>query len=176
MSIFFQGEHLASHSVSLGTTALRNMVATDLDPQTPMAEALQKSDQLLKERAAKLIADIRATIQDEEDVFCVGVGTAITRATGMKDNESRHDQTLTISQIENKINDLTAQLTRKFKTVGDVAAWEKTPTDDATDDALTMRLGLPMHLQLMKQLNMEQIHVCGTSLWYGVYFQHLLEN
>ena len=41
------------------------------------------------------------------------------------------------------------------------------------DRILVSRLGLSMFLEIMNQINLTQIVVNGTGLWYGVYFESL---
>lgn len=173
VSVFNQGELEGSYSINLGTTALRNILTKDVAPSMLLIEAFKKSDQMLKERMVAFTRNMNTTMQTNEDTFCVSVGSAITHATGKKKNAQQHDCILDYEQISQKIEALTAKLQERFNTVGDLVRWEQQMPDDATDDMLTLRMGLPMYLLLMEKFNIKQIHVCGTGLWYGIYLQHL---
>ena len=173
VSVFNQGELEGSYSINLGTTALRNILTKDIPPTTLLVDAFKKSDQMLRERMVAFTKNMNTTMQTNEDTFCVSVGSAITHATGKKNNASQHDSILNCEQIAEKIDNLTARLQEKFNTVGDLVRWEQQMTGDAIDDMLTLRMGLPMYLLLMERFNIKQIHVCGTGLWYGIYLQHL---
>lgn len=173
VSVFNQGELEGSYSINLGTTALRNILTKDIPPTTFLVDAFKKSDQMLRERMVAFTKNMNTTMQTNEDTFCVSVGSAITHATGKKNNASQHDSILNCEQIAEKIDNLTARLQEKFNTVGDLVRWEQQMTGDAIDDMLTLRMGLPMYLLLMERFNIKQIHVCGTGLWYGIYLQHL---
>jgi hypothetical protein len=173
VSVFNQGELEGSYSINLGTTALRNILTKDIPPTTLLVDAFKKSDQMLKERMVAFTKNMNTTMQTDEDSFCVSVGSAITHATGKKNNASQHDSILNYEQIAEKVENLTNKLREKFSTVGDLVRWEQQMTGDAVDDMLTLRMGLPMYLLLMERFNIKQIHVCGTGLWYGIYLQHL---
>lgn len=84
VSVFNQGELEGSYSINLGTTALRNILTKDLPPTTLLVDAFKKSDQTLRERMVAFTKNMNTTMKTNEDTFCVGVGSAITHATGKK--------------------------------------------------------------------------------------------
>jgi hypothetical protein len=43
---------------------------------------------------------------------------------------------------------------------------------DKLDSLLSMRVGLPMFVEIMEKFNIQEVVVSGTGLWYGVYFEH----
>lgn len=163
VSVFNQGELEGSYSINLGTTALRNILTKDVSPTTLLIDAFKKSDQMLRERMVAFTKNMNTTMQTNEDTFCVSVGSAITHATGKKNNASQHDSILNYEQIAEKIENITVKLQEKFNTVGDLVRWEQQMTGDTIDDMLTLRMGLPMYLLLMEKFNIKQIHVCGTG-------------
>ena len=173
VSVFNQGELEGSYSINLGTTALRNILTKDVFPDTPMRDALRKSDQMLRERMVAFMKNMGVTMLSDEEAFCVSVGTAITSATGKGGNAKQHDTVLEYDKISQKIEDLTSKILERFDTVGNLVTWEQRMGDDTMDRNLTMRMGLPMYLLLMDRFNIKSIHVCGTGLWYGIYLQHL---
>ena len=88
VSVFNQGELEGSYSINLGTTALRNILTKDVSPTTLLIDAFKKSDQMLRERMVAFTKNMNTTMQTNEDTFCVSVGSAITHATGKKNNAS----------------------------------------------------------------------------------------
>ena len=173
ISVFNQGELVGSYSINLGTTALRNILTKDISPEMSMKDALKKSDQMLRERMVAFTKNMGEIMNSTTDTFCVSVGTAITSATGKKNNASQHDSILTYEALNEKIQTLTSKILDRFETVGDLINWESQMIDDQMDRNLTMRMGLPMFILLMDKFNIPAIHVCGTGLWYGIYLQHL---
>lgn len=173
VSVFNQGELIGSYSINLGTTALRNILTKDLDPSLSIQNALKKSDQMLRERMVAFFRNMGDVMNYSGETFCVSVGTAITSATGKKNNASQHDSILSLDSIVEKIQTLSSKIIDRFDKVSDLIDWEQNMRDDQIDKALTMRMGLPMFVMLMEKFNIPCIHVCGTGLWYGIYLQHL---
>lgn len=173
VSVFNQGELIGSYSINLGTTALRNILTKDITPETSMKDALKKCDQMLRERMVAFTRNMGEIMNSSTNTFCVSVGTAITSATGKKNNAAQHDSILSYEALSEKIQSLTTKILDRFETVADLIKWEQLMTDDQMDRVLTMRMGLPMFILLMNKFNIPEIHVCGTGLWYGIYLQHL---
>lgn len=111
----------------------------------------------------------------ETESFCISVGTAITHATGGKNNAAQHDRVMTREKIEACIETCTQAILDQFDTVDQLNEYdfESSRGSKRLDDQITMRLGLPMFLSLMDRFNIKEIHVSGTGLWYGIYLQHL---
>ena len=174
VSVFNHGELIGSYSINLGTTALRNMLSRDSSPETTLSEALRNSDQMLRERLVAFYKNMGNVMESDEKTFCVSVGSAITKATGKKGNKKQHDTIIPKENIKEKIDDFTAKLTERFPRVSDLINYDnQMNANDEIDSIITMRVGLPMYLSLMDKFNIEEIHVCGTGLWYGIYLQHL---
>ncbi len=176
VSVFDNMTLSKSYSINLGTTALRNNLFLDAEIDTPIEDALRKSDQKVKERLNTFYKNMGDVMHAGDDTFCVSVGTAITKATGKKNNVSQHDTVLTKDQIIQKINLCNENILSKFNTVGELNSFdfEASKGNKSLDTIITMRLGLPMFVSLMERFNIFEIHVSGTGLWYGVYLQHLL--
>lgn len=176
VSVFENMNLAGSYSINLGTTALRNILFLDSDEHTPLEEALKKSDQKIKERLNTFYKNMGEVMYANEESFCVSVGTAITKATGKKNNASQHDTILTQEQIADKISLCNEKILQQFDTVGELNSFdfEASRGNKELDSIITMRLGLPMFISLMDKFNIKKIHVSGTGLWYGIYLQHLL--
>lgn len=175
VSVFRQNDLVNSYSINLGTTALRNILFLDSDRNTPVEEALSRSDQKIKERLVTFYKNMGEAMTSETESFCISVGTAITHATGGKNNSAQHDRVMTREKIEDCINTCTEAILSQFDTVGDLNDFdfEASKGNKKLDDQITMRLGLPMFLSLMDKFNIKEIHVSGTGLWYGIYLQYL---
>ena len=175
VSVFRQNDLVNSYSINLGTTALRNILFLDSDRNTTIEEALKRSDQKIKERLVVFYKNMGEAMTSETESFCISVGTAITHATGGKNNAAQHDRIMTREKIEDCINACTESLLEQFDTVGDLNDFdfEASKGNKRLDDQITMRLGLPMFLSLMDRFNIKDIHVSGTGLWYGIYLQQL---
>ncbi|MCS2506073.1 AAA domain-containing protein [Phocaeicola vulgatus] len=175
VSVFRQNDPVNSYSINLGTTALRNILFLDSDRNTPVEEALSRSDQKIKERLVTFYKNMGEAMTSETESFCISVGTAITHATGGKNNAAQHDRVMTREKIEDCINTCTEAILSQFDTVGDLNDFdfEASKGNKKLDDQITMRLGLPMFLSLMDKFNIKEIHVSGTGLWYGIYLQYL---
>jgi hypothetical protein len=154
---------------------LRNILFLDSDRDTPVSEALKKSDQKIKERLVVFYKNMGEAMQSDSESFCISVGTAITHATGGKNNAAQHDRVMTRDKILECIDTCNEAILNQFDTVGDLNDFdfEASKGNKKIDDQITMRLGLPMFLSLMDKFNIKDIHVSGTGLWYGIYLQHL---
>lgn len=175
VSVFQNIDLVSSYSINLGTTALRNILFLDSDRDTPVYEALKRSDQKIKERLVVFYKNMGDAMTSETESFCISVGTAITHATGGKNNAAQHDRVMTREKIEACIETCTQAILDQFDTVDQLNEYdfESSRGSKRLDDQITMRLGLPMFLSLMNRFNIKEIHVSGTGLWYGIYLQHL---
>lgn len=179
VSVFQYGELLGSYSINIGTTTSRNAMfeACKDSPYISMAEALKRNDQIIKERMVAFMNNMGDFMKDNDEYFCVSVGTAITRATGGKKNAQQHDKVLTREMIEEKILSSTEKVCQSFKSIGEFQEWnQRVESNNALDGIVTMRLGLPLFIYFFDKFNVNEIHVCGTGLWYGIYFQKLFNS
>lgn len=179
VSVFHHGDLLGSYSINIGTTTSRNAMfeACAADMSVDMREAFKRSDQMLKERMVAFMNNMGDLMKDEDEYFCVSVGTAITRATGYNKNAEQHDRILTRERIEAKIDSVTEKICSKFNSIGELYEWnQRVESNNQLDGFVTMRLGLPLYLYFFDRFNVKEIHVCGTGLWYGIYFQKLFNS
>lgn len=142
-----------------------------------MREVLKRSDQIIKERMVAFMANMGDLMKDEDEYFCVSVGTAITRATGYGNNAEQHDKVLNREKIEAKIISTTEKICERFSSIGELYEWnQQVEGNNTLDNIVTMRLGLPLFMYFFDRFNVKEIHVCGTGLWYGIYFQKLFNS
>ena len=162
------------YSINLGTTALYNYLFRDSRPGTPVEQALKNSDRKVKERLVSFYKNMDETMSTGGNVFCVAVGTAITQAVGKVGNAKQHDKILTREFISERIAKAEETILERVHTIGELdEAIRKNALNDAYDNALTARLGLPMFVEIMDKYKIPELHVSGTGLWYGIYFQRL---
>ena len=162
------------YSINLGTTALQNFLFRDSDPDTPILQALKSSDKKVKERLLAFSKNMGESMSSSDKVFCVAVGTAITNAAGRSGTAKQHDKILTTEFISDRIARAEGIILERVKTVGELdAELRRISPNDRFDTELTMRLGLPMFVEIMEKYGIPEIHISGTGLWYGIYFQKL---
>ena len=83
---------------------------------------------------------------------------------------------LTIDGIKEKIDLTNTALTERYLYVNDLFYdLENGGQNNPLDAVVTMRVGLKMILNLMEGLNIKQLTVSGTVLWYGIYYQQLFK-
>lgn len=177
VSIFKDNNLVNSYSMNLGTTALRNFLFKEFELTTPVFEALKRSDQMIKDRLVTLYKNMSEEMPEGEKLFCISVGTAITKATNKNNNARQHDSILTRAFIEDRIKKAEAEISQSFPTVGDLIDYDSKAnnSNDKIDSEITMRLGLPMFLYLMSKFGISELHISGTGLWYGIYLQQLFK-
>lgn len=176
ISVFSQGccEIVGKYSINLGTTALRNFLFRDSCADTPLEQALRNSDRKIKERLVTFYKNMDKSMIADGEMFCVAVGTAITTAAGKGGTAKQHDKILTRDFIQERIAKAEAFIRERVETVGELdAALERLGQNDPFDNELTVRLGLPMYVALMEKYGIQEIHISGTGLWYGIYLQRL---
>lgn len=171
VSIFEKENPILTYSINLGTEVLRTLVFKESTASTTLRQAFAQADSMIKDRLETFYKNNINNFPSNPDIYCVGVGSAITNATGKQGNAKQHDTVLSKQKLAERINTIDSQLKSSFEYVSDLyCAVEK---NDKLDGVLVQRLGLPMIIYLMDKLHFDQLTVSGTGLWYGVYFQQL---
>lgn len=162
--------------MNLGTEVLRTILFKESNEQTTLRQALANADKLIRDRLDTLYNNIIDDFPIDNDIACIAVGTAITKATGEKSNPKQHDTVLTIEKLSSKVKTLDEQLKSKFEYTRELyySIKNKSRYSDSLDGDIVMRLGIPMFIAIMKKLGIPSLKVSGTGLWYGIYFQQLL--
>ena len=176
VSVFREGNLAGNpYSMNLGTIALHNFLFKDSEPDTPIEKAFKNSDRKIRERLVAFSKNMGESMAVGGEVFCVGVGTAITKAAGRTGNAKQHDKILTRDFISARIEQAERTILERVNTVGELdAVLGGLGPNDPFDAELTTRLGLPMFVTMMERYGIPEIHVSGTGLWYGIYIQRLL--
>lgn len=177
VSLYKDKRLVGSYSINLGTDILRNYLFQHNTGDINLHQALTDTDRLIGERLKTFYkSDVGIWLKDhQEGVYCVAVGTAITKATGKPSNAQQHDSLLTVSKINSIVKNTHDQLIDKYPDVESLFnVVDNDKNNDHNDSRLTMRLGLKMFQRIIEQYNIPSITVSGTGLWYGIYFQELL--
>lgn len=179
VSLYRNLELKGSYSINLGTEVLRNYLFRR-NGDTFLHTAILDTDRVINDRLKAFYnSPIGVYLKEhsDESVYCVALGTAITKATGKSKNEQQHDMILTRDRIEDVIREKHQKLITVLPTVAD--SLEKvTPGDsfnNTIDSDLTTDLGLRMYIRLLKYFKIDSVTVNGTGLWYGIYFQQLFK-
>lgn len=175
VSLFKEGEYVNSYSINLGTEVLRTLLFKESTDQTSLRQALRNTDRLIKDRLEAFYKNMLDNFESNEEIYTIAVGTAITKATGKKGNAKQHGTVLSIARINEKITSLDTDLKNRYTYASDLyhdIRYGGTRSDQIDGDVV-MRVGLPMFVELMKKLGIEELTVSGTGLWYGIYSQNL---
>lgn len=168
-------EYQDSYSINLGTDVLRTLLFKEANAKTTVSQALDNVDKTIQSRLRSFYKNINKP--DNAEIFCVAVGSAITSATGQKGNKNQHGKILTIDKIKDKIKTTDVALKEQYHSVNDLYYDLKNAVsqNNPLDSIVIMRVGLKMVLNLMEGLNIKQLTVSGTGLWYGIYYQQLFK-
>ncbi len=174
-------ELLDTYSINLGSTVLKTILFKEATATMSLDKAFLDSEKLVQLRLKTLFNSPKSKfIYNVKNISCVSVGTAITTATGKRGNPKQHGTILSYEHILNKINDVDIMLKNKYNNLKTFKydlynkhnPYEKRISDDL-DSLVVMRVGLPMYKIIMENLNIKEIVVSGTGLWYGVFFEQL---
>lgn len=180
VSLFKDNKHIINaYSMNLGTEVLRTILFKESNEHTTLRQALANADKLIRDRLDTLYKNISDGFPIHGNIACIAVGTAITKATGKTGNPKQHDTVLTIEDLQAKVQASDELLKSRFVYARELfyAVNQKgyyTTDPDKLDGQIVMRLGLPMFIAIMKRLGIPKLTVSGTGLWYGIYFQKLL--
>lgn len=175
VSLFKEGEYVNSYSINLGTEVLRTLLFKESTEQTTLRQALRMTDNLIKDRLEAFYKNMLANFENEEPIYTIAVGSAITESTGKKGNAKQHGTILSVDKIIEKINSIDEELKNNFIYASDLYhnVRHGGTYNDPIDRKIVMRIGLPMFVELMKRLGIQELTVSGTGLWYGIYSQNL---
>ena len=176
LSLFKAGDILDTYSLNLGTTILKNVLFKESNSNTSLDKGFKDSDKFIKDRLRTYFSNPKSSLLNKnKGEFIIANGTAITQATGKKGNPNQHCTTLSIDAIQKIIHEYQDYLNKNFKTTSElftVLEGPKNNTRDTLDRIVVSRLGLPMFLEILKQLEVPNVCINGTGLWYGVYFEN----
>jgi serine/threonine protein kinase len=178
LSLFQSNEIIDSYSLNLGTSILKNVMFKESTNESSLSKGFKDSEKLIKDRLRTYLSNPKSSgfLNKNKGDFIVANGTAITQASGRSGNKKQHCVVLTKEDIKNSILKFEEYLNNNFsnsKELLDALEGTHTKQRDELDRILVSRLGLPMFLEIMNQINIPKLVINGTGLWYGIYFENL---
>lgn len=177
LSLFKSSEILDTYSLNLGTTVLKNVLFKEANTDSSIIKGFKDSDKFIKDRLRTYFSNPKSSLLNKnKGDFIIANGTAITQATKKKGNPNQHCTLLSISNMQEIIDEYQNYLNENFKSTSDLFAVLEGPKNnyrDTLDRIVVSRLGLPMFVEILKQLDVKNVCVNGTGLWYGIYFENL---
>lgn len=164
---FFCGQTLEDAvSLDVGTLSLKNMFFRERN--NSVKSALQIVDDYSVQKMKDELKSKKHN-SNQNTVYCVGVGTAITFASGGKNNREQHDRLLDCDKIKKQIEIIENDMINKYDSINQIE--KECFRNDNFEKRICARLGLPMILDLMNHYGIDYLHVSGTGLWYGIFFK-----
>jgi exopolyphosphatase/pppGpp-phosphohydrolase len=162
---FFENQTLIeSNSLGVGTTALRNMLFSLSD--LSLQDAFQEVDNYSVTQIHKYLDSLKIDTRSKE-IYYIGVGKSIQWAAG-KNNREQHDKILSLDKMCNTLRNIDDRFLSNYT----VRSLQKQPDNKGNFPSdFDMRLGLPMVIELMKYCGIQNVHISGTGLWYGIFFK-----
>lgn len=177
LSLFRSNEIIDTYSLNLGTSILKNVLFKEATNVSVINKGLKDSDKFIKDRLRTYFSNPKSSLLNKnKGQFLIANGTAITHASGKKGNKEQHCTILTKESIENSMKKFEEYLNGNYSNSKELLSVLEGPHTEhrgKIDRILVSRLGLSMFLEIMNQINITQIVVNGTGLWYGVYFENL---
>lgn len=164
---------LLNYNLKMGTSSLKDIFFS----KSKDNRALEKSFWYYNEYVKKATLSKLSGLSDyrSRNLQCVGLGTAMTKATDEIGNKNQHGKILTRKDLVSKMKYSQKILCDKFKNVGEIKSYfdENIFENEQIyyEEILLMRLGLAMILEIMRTFNVYTITISGTGLWYGVYYE-----
>lgn len=179
VSLFEGNSLIKAHSVNLGTEALRNAFFSTSTKTSTLESAFKFADNKTKERLMTWDKHMGELVRESQPIYCIAVGSAITKATGKKGNAKQHDTKLPLRDLYNTISDSETYLTDKFAYTNQLFRFLNNKHGrqlEDVDSQFVQRLGVPVYTRILEIGEVNELTVSGTGLWYGIYFQKLMEQ
>lgn len=170
---FNKHEHtILNYSLSLGTNSLKETFFSKSRGNRHIEKSFYYYNEYIRKEISENLSRLKG--YNSRNLQCVGLGTAMTKATDEIGNKNQHGKVLTRKDLFRKINYAQGILSKKYKTVSELQTYLEKPGSDSErlyyEELLLMRLGLTMAVEIMKKFNLYNITISGTGLWYGVYY------
>lgn len=167
-------EHtLLNYSLGLGTNLLKETFFVKSKADRNIEKSFYYYNEYIKKEISSKLCELDG--YNSRNLQCVGLGTAMTKATNEVGNKNQHGKVLTRKDLFRKVNYAQKIICSKFRTVGELIAYFDGSDLDVEklyyEELLLMRLGLSMTIEIMKKFNLYNITISGTGLWYGVYYE-----
>lgn len=179
VSLFEGNSLIKAHSVNLGTETLRNVFFSSSSKTSTLVSAFKFADNKTKERLLTWDKHMGELVRDSHPVYCIAVGSAITKATGKKGNAKQHDTKLSLRDLNYTISKTEAFLTERYEYTNQLyrsLSYKKGKQLEELDGIFVQRLGIPVYTNILELGEVDELTVSGTGLWYGIYFEKLMEK
>lgn len=176
-----EGILLERAHITLGTEAALNVLLASALPSAALTTALTETRRLLRERVNEATRALRQMITLRERPFdIVGLGSAITKATGRSKNAAQHGVTLGAEQLSAFINKRLATIERSgLNTLGalhhHIHEQLSGQTPSETHEALIHILGADIFQLMLTRFGVTELRVSGVGLRYGFLRSRLVE-
>lgn len=166
------------HSLDMGTLSIRNNIINNYSEKKDIKSIIYEENNRL--RVELLRKMYKGDYNKDRNVYCIGLGTAITKSTQKKGNKSQHGEVLTRKTIYGNMMQTHRYLVENYGQLEDLKKQlEKEQLirqGTNIEDLIVMRFGLSMFLEIMQNYNIYNLTVSGAGLWYGIYYQSWLFN
>lgn len=169
ISIFGEGGLEYLQTLDFGTVTLKEYVSASIAAGYTLEKSLALSDRKIK---LELEAFSKAPAYKNVKKF-VAVGTAVTKATDLLSSSRQHGFAFAGPMIEEKIERLSKMLLAAEEEFFLMLKEPNAAKKSRLDSIITMRLGLPLFLIIMKKFGAERLLVSGTGLRYGIFCAHM---
>lgn len=164
-------------SLDLGSLTMENRMFTENNIDTKTKTALNNLDKLTKDI---LSDEVFYCGMENSGYKCVGVGTAITTATGKNGNKNQNGMFLSTKYIDDKIAECERYLVNNYPTVEELNIAIKKERDEklsymTVEKKFIMRIGLRMFKEILDYYGIDGVTVNGAGLWYGIYSEKYKE-
>lgn len=168
ISLFQNKKLIFSHSFEIGSMLLKLWLFRKLSSN--LGEAISDINEFTAIKLQKELYALENLPAEFNNSFCIGVGKAITEATGKRGNRKHHERILTIETMKSRMESVKAKLCEQFSTVAEL----KTAIDNKKSDysqQLVLCLGLPVVINILEHFHLQELTVNGTGLFYGIFFE-----
>lgn len=168
ISLFQNKELVFTHSFEIGSMLLKTWLYRRLSAN--LRDAISDVNELSIMKIQKELNSLQNLPNDFNKSYCIGVGKAITEASGKKSNPKQHETVLTIEKMKMRMESAKDQLCDKYTTVEEV----KRAIDrhhGQINQKLILCLGMPVVISILETFQIQELTVSGTGLFYGIFFE-----
>lgn len=168
ISLFQNKKLIFSHSFGIGSMLLKSWLFRKLSAD--LGEAISDINEFTAIKMQKELNALENLPTEFNNSFCIGVGKAITEATGKRGNRNHHEKILTIETMKSRMELVKEKLCEHFSTVAEL----KDAIDHQKGDysqKLVLCLGIPVVISILEHFHIQELTVNGTGLFYGVFFE-----
>lgn len=176
--VFKDGSGQICHieTIPLGTTTLIRRLLNDVTDSRPLSQTLEYVSRHYFSLLNAALDRMRPVMNGPFAV--VGVGSAISAATGERANYLQHLKTINRGKIQKKVKRIKHQLFVSHQNLPNLATYfqnSQLKRKDKTREQLVHFVGLHMTNNLLKRLGASKLTISGFGLRYGICHQQLVQ-